>query len=428
MRLNRRKDKLMKETYESLLRDRRAYRWGWYPIPLIVTVCSWTFYNLNNLLNYVIILIYLFVLVYSIYKKQLELLYFPLIFFDTVLVLPIGGSFFPIYELAFLINLIINRKFKIPKDKMGILIGIYIFMGCAYVSKTSTLISMCINAFIMFIIISDIYKDKNNRKNFLIIFALGATVSGCYGLVHNNGINFGYGIRYAGSIDDPNYSALFYVYGIIAILSVKSIKKKYKMLLLIVLFASLLRTISLTGIVGCIALVLLFNYIKNPKKGFLLIFIFTVAFIIFLGMKIPSDSMLYGIHTRIINVIADLNIGDFNSITSSRNSIFKLYMSEFNSQSNIFRIALGGKNVINEPLFGVVSHNSFIDLLFMNGIIGLVFVITWFVIRIIYLIIKYKKTGDETYLGIAFIKITTLYFALTISIYSYRYFNMSLWL
>lgn len=103
-------------------------------------------------------------------------------------------------------------------------------------------------------------------------------------------------------------------------------------------------------------------------------------------------------------------------------------MSEFNSQSNIFRIALGGKNVINEPLFGVVSHNSFIDLLFMNGIIGLVFVITWFVIRIIYLIIKYKKTGDETYLGIAFIKITTLYFALTISIYSYRYFNMSLWL
>ena len=64
----------------------------------------------------------------------------------------------------------------------------------------------------------------------------------------------------------------------------------------------------------------------------------------------------------------------------------------------------------------------------MNGIVGLIVILGFFGMRIIQLIKKYKITMDESLLGIAFIKITTLYFAMTISIYSFRYFNMAFWL
>ena len=408
--------------------ESKKNEWGWKPLLLVLITLSWTFYDFNIILNYVITIIYVFGLIYFIFTKQLELLYFPLIFFDTVLVLPIGGSFFRIYEIAFLIHLIINRKLRIPKNNIAVIILVCCFMSLFYTESISNTLSTIINAFIMYIIIVDLIKLRSNREHFLIILSIGAAVSGIYGFFHGEGINYGYGIRYSGSIADPNYSALFYLYGIIAIFCANFIKKRYKILILVVLLISLLRTISLTGIIGGILLLLLLQYIKTPKKGMLLIIVGTVLFLIFITIRVSPDSLLYGIHTRLIDTIASLRIGNYDMLTSSRSSLFDIYFTNFVECNNIFLILFGGYNILANPLFGSVSHNSYIDILYMNGIVGLIIILGFFGVRIIQLIKKYKITMDESLLGIAFIKITTLYFAMTISIYSFRYFNMAFWL
>lgn len=408
--------------------DRRCYKWGWHPYSIIILIGSWGFYNINGYLNYFILLIYIIGLGYSVYKKQLELLYFPLIFFDTVLVLPMGGSFFPLYEIAFVVNIFINKRLKIPRNKHILIFIISILMCCIYVEGITTLISIVINAFIMYIIICELYRDKRNRENFLIVFTLGAVASGVYGFIQNNGLTFGYGIRYSGTINDPNYSALFYLYGIFSIYCINSIKIQYKMILMAILIIALLRTISLSGIVGGILLTLLLWFIKKPKKGILLAIICVIFFCGFIQANISPDNILYGIHSRLIEVIKNLHLADYDSITSSRYSITNLYLMQFRGQKDLVEVLFGGNNVMLNPFYGSISHNSYIDILFMNGIIGLLFICIYSVIRIIRLIFIFKKTEDETYLGIAFIKIVTLYFAFTISIYSYRYFNMAFWL
>ena len=75
------------------------------------------------------------------------------------------------------------------------------------------------------------------------------------------------------------------------------------------------------------------------------------------------------------------------------------------------------------PFTNILSHNSYIDMLFGVGAVGTVII----VVSIMYFSVKglkiYKHTGDETYLGMASLKIVMAIFAMFLSFFATKPFN-----
>jgi len=75
-----------------------------------------------------------------------------------------------------------------------------------------------------------------------------------------------------------------------------------------------------------------------------------------------------------------------------------------------------------EAKIGYVSHNSFIDMLFMIGIIPTTLLLAFILLKIVKLIRKYIEEGSDQILSFIFIKLLVLGIGLTISMFPYRYF------
>ena len=387
-------------------------------------------YGNTSVLDCIVIFLFLFTIAFFAFKKKLELLYFPLIFFDSILVLPFGGSFFRIYELVFIIYTFLNGNLKI--DRKIIPFALFALFSFYYSESISWVVSIVLNTLIMYLIFTKLWDSEENRNVVFQIIALATVFSALYALLNTSGISGSYGVRYSGTVSDPNYSALFYLIGIISLLCTNKFKLFVKGVLFLFLFYSLLRTISLSGILISVLLIFLFSFFATKKKIFI-VFSFASAVVIFFLISFSTDSPFYGIHIRLINLFESLKTGDYNKITTGRENLSSYYLEFFFNSGNGFNIVFGGRNTVSGAFrdsmvfrFGNVSHNSFIDILFMNGIIGLVLIILYLVRQTGLYFKKFFKTQDKTYLGFVLLKLCVVFFGMTISIYPFKYFNIFL--
>lgn len=399
---------------------------------LIVFGLGMMLFGHNDVVNIVSIAIITSALILNIDKDEFILSYFALIFFEPILVVPIiGGSFFRIYQLLFIFR-IINDILKKIKYKTYLKLNLiasflFLFLSLFYSINIDGLVSMSINVFILvYITVSFRPERKETIINKIFVYvAFFSILSGVYGFLYIDSLDYGYVSRSVGIMGDPNYSALFYTLGIFAVIGNDLISPKIKMIFLISLLTLLVSTISLSGIIGIVLLLSLYFWVLKPRKGLMVVFAATVSFFIFMSLNYDYGSSLYAFKYRVETILQST---DLDIITSSRSSLAAYYISNF-LKLPLKNQFFGGNNTISGEYresminqIGNVSHSSYIDMLYMVGILGTTIIIGLFVLMIVKNIENFQKTNNKAYLTIAFAKIIILYYGLSISIFPFRYF------
>lgn len=395
---------------------------------LLITLSAFLLYGINIVLDYAIVLIFMVLMVAYVKKNVFITLFFPLMYFESVLVLSIGGSFFRLFEIGTILFCFVKLGGKIKvnyKFIPAILFSIFALRYSSILGALSTFVTMLVLCLVSIYA----FEDKYYREYSLLSIVCSAVASVLYSFRSTSAhLSMGYGTRISGTIGDPNYTALLIVIGFVALLCLEYLEKKYRMIFGIILIIGLLRTISLTGISICLVMLLLIMYFKNPRKGIAYALIGVVLFLIFLRIPIKETSLLYGIQFRINNVLLGTN--NLNAITSGRLNISISYLEYFHNSIPFVERIIGGNDVMSGDFrdvmvgnIGTVSHNSYIDMLYMIGYMGLGFILGYFIFEILNYIITYKKNNDSSILALAMIKIVVMVFAFTISIFPYRYFD-----
>lgn len=403
---------------------------------LFILALSFMFFGQNSYLDMFLLALIFGVFTLNLNKDVFFFYYFAIIFFEPVLVLPFGlGSVFRVYQILFLMKILFDAKnrvvFTVPPIHKSFLAVMLITWSVFTNQGMSTVMSMIINLVILLYIFSRSSTSKRRYELYsqmLFIMFLFSFLSGIYGLY--NGADFAYGgfSRLSGTIGDPNYTALFYLLGIFSLLGTDEIKSfKIKAVLFSVMCIFILLTVSLTGIVG-LAILLVFYYLFKDKKLALLLMVAIIIFAVCVYYLPIESGALYGLKTRMAFSITSIADGDFASLTSNRFDLFSYYISYFFTQGT-GAILFGGQNIIGGSerqnmlnLFGLVSHNSYIDMLFAIGVIGTAFILACFIYEIIKNIISYTNSKHEYYLAFAFLKLTILWFCMGLSIFPFRYF------
>lgn len=384
-------------------------------------------YGKNQYIDLCICLIISIFLIKNINKNDFYYLYFGLVFFEPILNLPfVGGSMFRIYQIIFLIKILLDIKngnsrlyVKNISSICGIILIITGFIYQNFISNFSIIINVIL-------ILYAIYKNNDSDKFYKeLLYVVGIMIfyTAIYGFFKGNELNYGSFVRKTTTISDPNYSALFLSIGIFSVLNNAIFTNKEKIIVLLTLVVSLILTVSLTGIIGTTILFLIYLSIKNLKKNFKYLIFILILFLIFLNIPLKSSNILYGIQSRILNIEGS----SINDISSGRFEIGNLYIQQFKDLP-ILEILFGGNNTIDGEFrdycvkkFGLVSHNSFIDMLYMTGIVGTIAILITFIYEINYCYKQYKKNKNIA-INYMFIKIIILYYSLTLSSFPYRYF------
>lgn len=390
-------------------------------------------YGHNDNLNLFVLTTVTFLFLIYIKKDEFLYSYFPIIFFEQLLVLPfVEGSYFRVYQALFIIRILfdlINNKRLYPfSSRLNISAGvIFIFLSFLYLNNLEAVASMAINVLIVLYILLQTGRAQKHKfyNDVFAVIGIFTAFSGVYGLFFGSATDYGFTSRVSGIIGDPNYSALFYTLGIFSILGTDSINRNIKKVIVIILLLLLLLTLSISGIVGATSLFILYKWFQSKRKGLLVTSFVILIFSIFLSTDYERGSTLYGLKHRITFI---LETTDLNVITSSRSSLASNYLKDF-KELPLNNVLFGGKNVVSGEYrdvmvgkYGQVSHNSYIDMLFMVGILGSIIILFFFIYMIHINLIRYRRTSKEVYLSLSMLKITILYFSISLSIFPFRYF------
>lgn len=391
-------------------------------------------YGWNDYIDIMVVIFVAILFILYIDNEEFIYSYFPIVFFEAVLVIPIiGGSFFRIYQMVFLIR-VIREILKLERRTIDVkitinLIALIVFFGSSvlYINDISGIVSSILNAAILFYMYTQFIHKKGNEAYSQILAIVGFFVcfSGIYGLMYGTGIDYGYTMRISATIGDPNYSSLFYTLGMFSILGTQSISNKLKILLFSIIFVLLMLTVSMSGIFGTLLLLIIYISVINYRKALVIVGTMITCFLVFLKVKFAYGSTLFGIQFRILQMIKSQ---DITYITSGRSNLIVEYAKLFCAQPLIRQI-FGGTNTISGDFrdalveaFDYVSHNSYIDMLYMIGIVGAVAIVGLFIQMIRDNLKLYRVSNNTTYLSLAFLKLTILYYAFSLSIFPFRYF------
>lgn len=401
----------------------------------VLVICCMLF-GLNTYLDYVLTAAFFMSFLIAFRHNFFIFTYIALIFFESKLVIPnFSASILRILTLFYLFRLIFSRNLTIKMRKCRytvIFIIIYFLLNVSDISGITSFLSIFTNLINIFVIACEYYsynraEKKNVTQLFLLIIAVFAMMSGIYGFYNGEVFSYGGFRRYCGTIDDPNYSALLYCLGYVSLYGVKNIKSIWKVVLFVGLSIDILLTVSMSGIATFLLITFIWLLIKKPSKALFLLLLGIICFVLFLKVPFEEGNIFYGIQTRIINIFTQISNGDFSSVTSGRTEIAAAYMQEFNNLPLTNKL-FGGLNTVFGDYrdymankVGNVSHNSYIDILFRHGIVGLVLLIGGILLRIVKILGDYYKRKSDD-LAFAMQKITLLIFSFTLSIYPYRYF------
>jgi hypothetical protein len=361
--------------------------------------------------------------------------YFALVFFEAVLVLPIiGGTFFRVYQFLFLFRLLydFNKRILFKRNYiLNFLTAITFLILSFSFANLNQYFSLMINVFITaYIFLNTTSYSGKKLHNVFLYIAIFSILSGIYGLFFIKPIDYGTFYRFVGVMGDPNYSALFYTLGIFGVIGSNIQNKAIKLTLFSLSSLLLLSTVSISGILITTFLLLTYQLIRNPSVTFFnsLLLLPFLLFLLF-DFEFETGTIFFGIQSRIATLFSGNSL---DSLSSNRSSLFTAYLNEF-KQLPLYNQLFGGLNIFNPDLkifytmkFGNVSHLSYLDMLFMIGMIGSFFLILLFISIVISNFFQYKKTKNLYYLLLAYLKLTILFYGLTISIFPFRYFYLIL--
>ena len=438
----------MKKNFKALI---QILQKDWVFIAILTAILL--AYSISTYLDLVLITLLSLLLLANIKNNKLFYTYFALIFFEPIMVVPlVGGTYFRVFYLLLALRVLIDiiEKRKVKKDIPTIIIGVIFFVtSFLYSINIGRNISVVMNVLsVLYISLSLKSQDdfKESIGKLLTFIAIFSALSGLFGLIRGfimEGIISG---RFYGTIDDPNYSALFYIIGFFATFGASLIKKtwvKIAIATLLVLF--IFATASITALLVIALLSFIWFIVKfGFKKSLLLVLVGVVLICAILFIPFSNGSYIDVTQNKLQKflVFEDPNsylryqypnYSDFemylNRITSNRYYLAKTYAIHLFVNTPLSQQFFGGNNpvegdfiksipVMNEK----VSHNSYIDMMFMIGYVFTLLVLIFIGVNIIKYFLRYLRTKDNEYVCIVLIMLSVLLFSTAISIFPYRYF------
>ncbi|WP_243495810.1 hypothetical protein [Priestia aryabhattai] len=393
------------------------------------------FINFNSNLD--IIIMSIIVLCYApLSLKDNLYLYVFFMPFDEILAIPMLGSIYRIFQaiiLAKIFHLFIKRKLdpKFSLSDIFLLLFLIIYIGCSIILYGNmNVLGLFINILIVIIIRNSFIDnlDQHLSKIFrLFIFSVCMAIF--WGLIHHNFMMGGdlrtiAMMRFKGT-QEPNVMALYINISILFLLYLNMQIKK-KILLLILLYTGLFLTVSISGLVlnlSIILIVLLLNkktYVSiKHNLSYFITLLFVILSVIFLRnylsfLEIPLERF-----QEKLNYVLQ---GNFNSATTGRTELNDMYLQHFKEMAlheQIFGVfTLNGNNMWNYlHLVKVnVSHNTFTDMLYSFGVLGLLFLLIYVFKSL------YSKVNIHFFKCLLVLKTTLLVSGFTLSMFDSRYF------
>lgn len=275
-------------------------------------------------------------------------------------------SIISFFSLFFFI-LIKARGIFIPKNLFWGLIVLYSISSLFFSFLHSDLISLirAILIFFVFILCFNLVRFKIDIFKYIFLVSLFFALFSWLLIIYNGDFLF-WKYKYnrnSSILFDPNYAAiLFSVSIIIAMSTIRNLF--YKFLIVIFLIVPLFFTYSKGGWLAFIAGMIVYFFIRYRYKILFIVPVF----------------MLFIVYVYIYSLI-DLNMFRFEQGLNSRDVYFNMTidyvfggMNLFGGGSDILKyliISVGGDNVS--------THNSYLDLIIVNGIVPFFFLIPIFV-------------------------------------------------
>lgn len=373
-----------------------------------------------------------------IWKKEQFYLILPLfIFFYSEFILPGGLSLYRFFSLLLFLKMLISRRTSFERIyflPLGI-IALYCALVVSYFDARNGLFIV----FDMFLIIMyiSVFVRKNLEK-FFTYYVFGAVISCLYGWF-TQGLNTNASVqinnqwvdvsRFVGSFTDPNYFGFFINIAIFALIILDIFQnKKMKVALLVFLYIGLLATLSITGFLCNMLMLLLFFALSNRLKTKYLMFTLAVGGILFLNLSNLANTNLPIISMVARRIESQLSMSpekDLHSLTTERSSIWREHLEIYLEQP-LTRILFGGNYLTDfgfDPKFDSMSHQAFIDMLLNFGLIGTLGMILFLTIIIIKYLKNYFETKKQEYLFLVIIKGIWIFYAFGLSMFPSWRFN-----
>lgn len=323
-----------------------------------------------------------FIAIYLFQKIDIKI---ALLFFISAFTADLGVSYgipaISIMQLICILHFIKNRKMKLDRTFMLCVIILLIsqsysvlFCGESY----KNIIVFLVNFFLLHLVYQQFSEASENQYNMVLLFYLIGVCAAVIAGLYRRDANVESWIRFSGIWTDPNFLGMFCILGCTTVLSLA--KSKIRLLLGtpvlgLFIYAGYL-TQSRTFIYAVGILVVLFAaYIIFQNKTTILtkVLILTILLI----------SAYYVYNELLIDVVQQRGITSDAGGTDWTNG--RLHDTKINYQYwtlNIFNIlfGFGVDNARNYTKY--VAHNTYADILFQLGVVGVVALGAYFIPRI----------------------------------------------
>lgn len=316
---------------------------------------------------------------------------------------------------------VVNRgALFVDNSKYILLLMVYMFLTCYWSAEKSafnSLITIYAELLFLFLQLQFSYKKSDYRK-----IKIAFLIQNCIllALCFTNGIYMDnrFWLKSATSGADPNYLSGWFVIPLcfsVEFLFYEELKKIWKILLVVQIVLSfyfIMQTASKSGLITNVCVVAIATIYtskkiirKHPRRALSIIILFLIAFLIAIN-HMPDY------------LVQRLTNGDMTG--TGRFPMWITLVKEMLNNPLKMVIGFGTGSVKYYTGTGLVSHNTFLDVLFNEGVIGFSFLICY--------IVKSIKAKRKTcpFTVIAFLGMAVL--LLTLSAFSTRFFMLMLFL
>ena len=330
-----------------------------------------------------------------------------------------GTPVFRIYSYMLVIKFLVDlpsMRLRVVHFPIFIWLALYSVIAVGAINLRSGF-NIIVDMVLVYGVLIKILADDKLMRKFLFVMILGGVASGIYGWTSNSAVEIRVGRyktsesiqRYYGALYDANFAGFFYNLCFITSLDLKGLRKIPRIALMALFIFLMLQTGSLSSLITCGAIVILWTILKFRHKAvfFGSAIIFLIAIFIAAVWTIPALNQIEIFNNMILRInerIVYLQQGRWDLLTTDRYSLWVEAMEYFKSQ-DIWSQLIGG-NVItsmitDESIFGYdfACHQTYIQSLLDFGIIGTVMIfgtfLAVFVHRLINYLLKWYKNDNR---------------------------------
>lgn len=388
----------------------------------------------NNTLSIVAIITMMVSVLILFFTDDYVLVLPVLIFFYSQLVLPGGLVVSRIFSIVFLIKTLITKNIRFKK-RFILPLCLFLIYSLAVIGTINLRLALSIIIDILFIMIyiANYLTNKYQLTEFFKFYSIAAVSASIYGFlraslqiktaVQVNG-TWIYVTRYLATFNDPNYFGFFLNIAIFSIISLEVFKNKLlKLFILIILYTSLLATLSTTALLCNLFGLLIFFILKKEYSFKNLSIVICISLLVIymynsgLYKEIPiiSDAS-----NKIQSKLGNILNNNFDEFTTNRSFLWRYDLNIFVNQP-IAKILIGGNRINNyvydEGVFLGVSHQELIDMLLNVGIIGTLILISHYIYNTGNKLFSFFKYKNEEDLLILMLKYVWLFYAFGLTMF-----------